>query len=560
MNISSTPTTRPWGRGTRGRNAAFDHCRPGVAQVMAYRRHVTEAMMDLLDNEDATTAALVELGLHHEQQHQELIMMDAKHAAVLQPAASGLRQGGTARGVAPIARRMARAQGAGWSRSAADGAGFAAMPTTKVLVTRHGSSRSPSHRDQVSSWRVSRLHRGRRRLSPSRVLVVGRMGVRDRPRLGGTALLGEEGRAVARLHPVRIGTDARRRSGVPRQRLRSRHRLRQMGGQAFAARGRVGETRSGRSRRPPARSGNGPPAPTSPIRVIANRRAQSASTTASSWPTSWCCGVVALPRRPTISARPIATSFRRMPVGCLAAFAWQRIFDERSASAHTLAQPPSTELETTEREDFRRAVLAGLSRRPRAIPAKFLYDAKGSALFDEICELPEYYLTRTETKILRDRARDIAHLAGPGAALVEFGSGSSVKSRLLLDAMADLAVYAPIDISREHLEGSAARLRRDYPHLRVEPVFGDYAGAARVAAGRCRTPPAGILSRIDHRQSRAAGGRGLPAQRANLAGHRWRAGAGRRPTARTSAGPCTTAYNDAAGVTAAVPRSISCAA
>jgi dimethylhistidine N-methyltransferase len=129
--------------------------------------------------------------------------------------------------------------------------------------------------------------------------------------------------------------------------------------------------------------------------------------------------------------------------------------------------------ETADREDFRRAVLAGLSRMPRAIPAKFLYDARGSALFDEICELPEYYLTRTETSILRAHAGDIAKLAGPGGALVEFGSGSSVKSRLLLDAM-DLALYAPIDISREHLDGSAASLRRDYPSLRIEPVCADY--------------------------------------------------------------------------------------
>jgi dimethylhistidine N-methyltransferase len=154
------------------------------------------------------------------------------------------------------------------------------------------------------------------------------------------------------------------------------------------------------------------------------------------------------------------------------------------AASETTTQP-----ETTEREDFRRAVLAGLSRRPRAIPAKFLYDAKGSALFDAICELPEYYLTRTETGILKDRARDIARLAGPGAALVEFGAGSSVKSRLLLDAMPDLAVYAPIDISREHVEGSAARLRRDYPDLRIEPVFGDYMelrALPRVAAERRR--------------------------------------------------------------------------
>ncbi len=130
--------------------------------------------------------------------------------------------------------------------------------------------------------------------------------------------------------------------------------------------------------------------------------------------------------------------------------------------------------ETADREEFRDAVLDGLSRKPRAIPARFLYDAQGSALFDEICELPEYYLTRTETQILADCAQDIARLAGTGCALVEFGSGSSVKSRLLLDAMGDLAVYAPIDISRQHLERSAGRLRREYPNLRVEPVCGDY--------------------------------------------------------------------------------------
>jgi len=128
---------------------------------------------------------------------------------------------------------------------------------------------------------------------------------------------------------------------------------------------------------------------------------------------------------------------------------------------------------TTDREDFRRAVLTGLSSSPRAIPAKFLYDARGSALFDEICELPEYYLTRTETAILRERAPEIARLAGPKSVLIEFGAGSSVKSRLLLDAM-ELSLYAPIDISREHLEGSAERLRRDYPSLTIEPVCADY--------------------------------------------------------------------------------------
>ena len=130
--------------------------------------------------------------------------------------------------------------------------------------------------------------------------------------------------------------------------------------------------------------------------------------------------------------------------------------------------------ETADREEFQRAVLAGLSRTPRAIPPKFLYDARGSALFDAICDLPEYYLTRTEIEILKRHAADIASRAGPGSALIEFGSGSSVKSRLLLDALQDLALYSPIDISRRHLDQTATRLRRDYPSLRVEPVCADY--------------------------------------------------------------------------------------
>jgi dimethylhistidine N-methyltransferase len=138
--------------------------------------------------------------------------------------------------------------------------------------------------------------------------------------------------------------------------------------------------------------------------------------------------------------------------------------------------------ELDDRSEFREAVLAGLESTPRAIPAKFLYDARGSALFDAICELPEYYLTRTETEILKQRAAEIGRRAGPGCALIEFGSGSSVKSRLLIEAMRDLAAYVPIDISRQHLDATANRLRRDYPQLKVEPVCADYMTLARLPA------------------------------------------------------------------------------
>jgi dimethylhistidine N-methyltransferase len=138
--------------------------------------------------------------------------------------------------------------------------------------------------------------------------------------------------------------------------------------------------------------------------------------------------------------------------------------------------------EADDRAEFRQAVLTGFARTPRAIPAKFLYDARGSALFDQICELPEYYLTRTETGILRQCVAELAVLAGPGCALVEFGSGSSVKSRLLLEGLRDLSAYVPIDISRQHLDATAARLRRDYPGLNVQPVCADYMALTELPA------------------------------------------------------------------------------
>ena len=119
-------------------------------------------------------------------------------------------------------------------------------------------------------------------------------------------------------------------------------------------------------------------------------------------------------------------------------------------------------------------LLSGLRSRPRAISPKYFYDAAGSALFDRICELPEYYPTRTELSILRERAGEMAQQIGSRAQLVEFGAGSLHKVRLLLDALEAPASFVPIDISGEHLEAAATRLRADYPGLAVQPVAADY--------------------------------------------------------------------------------------
>lgn len=124
--------------------------------------------------------------------------------------------------------------------------------------------------------------------------------------------------------------------------------------------------------------------------------------------------------------------------------------------------------------EFGRAMLAGLARKPRSISPKFFYDAAGSQLFDRICELPEYYPTRTELRILGERAGEIAEQIGPGAEIVEFGAGSLTKVRLLLDALEAPRRYLPIDISGEHLEAAAERLKADYPRLVVQPIAADY--------------------------------------------------------------------------------------
>jgi dimethylhistidine N-methyltransferase len=127
-------------------------------------------------------------------------------------------------------------------------------------------------------------------------------------------------------------------------------------------------------------------------------------------------------------------------------------------------------------------VLRGLRATPKALPPKLFYDAAGAALFEEICELDEYYLTRAEREILAARVGEIAALAGPRVALVEYGSGAGEKVRLLLDALEAPAAYVPIDISQAQLAAVAAGLAAEYPGVAVRPVCADYTAPFRLPA------------------------------------------------------------------------------
>jgi dimethylhistidine N-methyltransferase len=149
--------------------------------------------------------------------------------------------------------------------------------------------------------------------------------------------------------------------------------------------------------------------------------------------------------------------------------------------------------EAFDTDAFEADVLAGLARPQKSVPPKYFYDAEGSRLFEAITELAEYYPTRTEIALLGQVAPEIAALISPGAALVEFGSGASVKTRLLLDAAPQLAVYAPIDISRAALEAAAQAIRRDYPLIQVAPLLDDFTRALSLPAAAQDRPVTGFF-------------------------------------------------------------------
>ena len=152
-------------------------------------------------------------------------------------------------------------------------------------------------------------------------------------------------------------------------------------------------------------------------------------------------------------------------------------------------------------DEFAEAVLAGFSQKPRSIPCRFFYDARGSELFEQITALPEYYPTRVETELLRANAAEIAWLVGADRVVVEFGSGSSRKTSLLLHALRRLRGYVPIDIAGECLDEAAAWLRQRHPNLRIEPMIADFTNAVTLPTAGAALEQARLLLRLDHRQS-----------------------------------------------------------
>ena len=134
---------------------------------------------------------------------------------------------------------------------------------------------------------------------------------------------------------------------------------------------------------------------------------------------------------------------------------------------------PAVQLKESSR-NILNEVLTGLSKSQKTLPSKYFYDKIGSGLFEKICELDEYYLTRTEISILQNNIDDISNVMGKNIRLVELGSGSSLKTRLILDHVENIHSYIPVDISEDFLTDIVKDLQKEYPNLKIQPVAADY--------------------------------------------------------------------------------------
>jgi L-histidine Nalpha-methyltransferase len=199
-------------------------------------------------------------------------------------------------------------------------------------------------------------------------------------------------------------------------------------------------------------------------------------------------------------------------------------------------------------------VLTGLASTPKRLPCKLLYDARGSALFERITQLPEYYCTRAEVALLLQHGGEMASRLGPDRVLIELGSGSSRKTRLLLDRLVRPIAYVPIDISVSALEASARALRTRYPALDIRPLVADYTQGFQLPRGLAAAPVSVFFPGSTIGNFEPAGAVEFLSRLRGLfgPGQRWLIGVD-TPKER---GVLERAYDDAEGVTAAFNRNI----
>ena len=509
--------------------------RPSAAQVRAYRAHVDEALTRLftqgfVDEGPDPLAVLIELGINHEQQHQELLLTDILSLFAANPLRPAYRD------PAPRAEPVAAAADAefiafegGIRAIGYDGAGFSY------------DNEGPRHEVLLYPYRLAN-----RCVTNGEWLAFMEAGGYGEPLVwlaDGWATVKAQGWRAPGYWEQRDGVwhqmtlegllPVDPRAPVTHVSYFEANAYRQLGRQAPAHRVRVGGGKRRLSRRrqrshhqcPAPAPGDGcrrrPPGADVRRRVGVDverlpalsrlspgaRRRRRIQRQVHGQPERAARRLL----RDRAGPRPRHLSQLLLPASALAV---HRPAPRRGCRMNIeiarSAIPADTRREVVPeaRDDFADALIDGLSARQKSIPCRFFYDAAGSALFEAITELPEYYPTRTETAILRDHAADMAALAAPGAVLIEFGSGSSTKTELLLAGMPDLHAYMPIDISGAALQRGAGA------HCSALSPAGGAAGRGRFLAAadaqrqHRRAPAPRLLPRLDHRQpDRGRGGR-----------------------------------------------------
>jgi dimethylhistidine N-methyltransferase len=446
--------------------------RPSVDEIAAYRRHVDDAMFDLLaGGADPDTAALVELGLNHEEQHQELLLTDLLHAFAqnpLQPAYSAFRAALCSNAAALQFDRFDGGVieiGHAGESFAFDNEGprhellLQPFALASRLVTNGewvefmaaGGYRDPQHwlsdgwQCSASNGWTAPLYWEERDGQWQTMTLAGLQPLdSDAPV---THISFYEADAFARWRGKRLPTEAEweHAAGTYNSRegnFREAGFLRPVASDSSQMFGDAWEwTASAYAAYPGYRAPSGAVGEYNG-KFMVNQMVLRG-------------GSCVTPRgHVRASYRNFFYPHQRWQ------FSGLRLAEDAHARART--------------SPFLKDVWDGLSKPQKQLSSKYFYDATGAALFEKICELPEYYLTRTECALLRDLAPDLAKLLPTGTALVEYGCGSCLKTRILLDSVPQIAEYVPIDICGDSLARTSAMLASEYPLLRIRAVTGDF--------------------------------------------------------------------------------------